>query len=116
MRYGCELIVDCKNVPRDVCMDDERVCDILVSAAKLMGMKVITTSRYKCGSDSPPGIICFVMVDQSFLYCHSFANEGFMSIRVFTCGEADARKGWEFIRKELGLKDFKVRELELEYD
>jgi len=114
--FGCELIVDCRNVPEKACMDDEKVQKTLLDAAKLMGMKVIATSRYKCGADSPPGVICFVMVDQSFLYCHSFAKEGYMSIRVFTCGEGDPYKGWAYIRKELGLRDFDVREFVLDYE
>jgi S-adenosylmethionine/arginine decarboxylase-like enzyme len=115
MKMGCELIIDCMDVPEELCMDDGRVFGVLMKAADLMGMKIMASSRYRCFHDSPPGIICFVMVDQSFLYCHSFANEGCMSVRVFTCGDADPYKGWEHIRKELGLKDFKIREIELDY-
>ena len=115
-QFGKELIIDCRNVPERICMDDEKVYDVLMGAARLMGMKIIATSRYRCFKDSPPGIICFVMVDQSFLYCHSFAKEGYMSLRVFTCGEADPHKGWAFIRKELGFKDFDVREFVLDYE
>lgn len=114
-KYGCELIIDCK-ASKELCMSDEMVSETLMKAARLMGMKIIATSRYKAFHDSPPGIICYVMVDQSFLYCHSFANDGYMSIRVFTCGEADPHKGWEFIKKELAIKDFKLREVELSYD
>jgi len=116
MKFGYELIIDCRQVPKSVCMDDEKAQDVLLKAARMIGMKVIATSRYKCGADSPPGIICFVMVDQSFLYCHSFANEGYMSIRVFTCGEGDPYKGWGYIKKELRLRDFDLREFVLDYE
>ncbi|RLJ09473.1 MAG: hypothetical protein DRP15_03660 [Candidatus Aenigmatarchaeota archaeon] len=97
-------------------MNDERLYDILVEAAKLMGMKIMATARYKCLDDSPSGVICFVMVDQSFLYCHTYADEGYMSVRVFTCGDADAYKGWEFIKKSLGIKDFRIKEIKLVYE
>ena len=108
-----ELIVNCRDVPFETCVNDEYIHETLMEAAKLMGMKIRASASYNCGRATPPGSICFVMVDQSFVYAHSFADFGTMAIRVFTCGEADPMVGWNFIRRRLGIKNFTVKKEQL---
>ncbi|RLJ08874.1 MAG: hypothetical protein DRP16_00425 [Candidatus Aenigmatarchaeota archaeon] len=114
--HEIELIIDCKNVSRETYMNDEKIYNVLVKAAELIGMRILATAGYNSLDTSPPRAICFVMVDESFLYCHSYADEGFMSIRVFACGTADAYKGWEYIKKEPNVTDFKIKEFKLIYE
>jgi len=110
-----ELIINAKNVPFEICVNDELIFETLTEAAHLMGMKIRASASYKCGDVTPPGAICMVMVDQSFVYCHSFADIGRMSIRVFTCGECDSMKGWNFIKEKLKITDFTVKKETLKY-
>ena len=110
-----ELIINCSNVPYEICVNDELIFETLTQAANMMGMKIRASASYRCGDITPPGAICMVMVDQSFLYAHSFADINRISIRVFTCGESDPMKGWEFIKEKLKIKDFTIKRETLKY-
>ena len=109
---GRELVVECRNVPREICMDESLLLETLKQASEIMGVRVITSASHNCGQQSPPGAICFVMVDMSFLYIHTFADEGLMSIRIFTCGKGNQETGWEHVRDSLKIKDFSMRVIE----
>jgi len=104
-----ELIITALDVPYETAVNDELILETLTEAAQLMNMKIRACSSYRCGANSPPGAICFVMVDQSFIYTHSFADIGRMSIRVFTCGESDPIIGWNYIKKKLNITKFTMK-------
>lgn len=110
-----ELIINAKNVPYETCVDDELIFETLTEAAHKMGMKIRASASYRCGDVTPPGAICMVMVDQSFVYTHTFADIGRMTIRVFTCGESDPMVGWEHIREKLNIRDFTIKKETLKY-
>ncbi len=109
-----ELIISATEVPYDVCCNDELIYQTLTEAAQLMGMKIRASASYRCGANSPPGAICFVMVDQSFVYTHTFADINRMTIRVFTCGESNPMVGWNYIKKRLGITKFTIKQELLE--
>lgn len=104
-----ELIITATGVPFETCCNDEHIIETLTEAAQLMGMKIRASSSYRCGFNSPPGAICFVMVDQSFLYVHTFADINRMTMRVFSCGESDPMIGWNYIKDKLGIKKFTIK-------
>ena len=98
------VILDCFDVSRDVCLDDKRLLEIIVQAAKSNNATIINTSRYRFGYDSPPGCTVFVMLDESHVSVHTYAEEGKMAIDVFTCGDnTDGRAIAEQLKKELQL-------------
>jgi S-adenosylmethionine/arginine decarboxylase-like enzyme len=98
-----EFALDLINVPRDLCLDDERVLETMVKALKNHGAHIINASRYHCGHKSPPGIICMVTIDESFCYCHSYADRNEMALNIFTCGHIDTEGVLKEITSELNL-------------
>jgi len=101
---GTHVILDCYGVPSDVCLDDKRLLQTVVRAANLSGATIINTSRYRFGHNSPPGCTIFVMLDESHVSVHTYAEEGKMAIDVFTCGDnTDGRAIAEQLKKELQL-------------
>ncbi len=110
-----ELIINAKNVPFETCVNDELIFETLTEAAHTMGMKIRASASYRCGDITPPGAICMVMVDQSFVYTHSFADIGRMTIRVFTCGESNPMTGWNYIRHKLNIRDFTIKREVMKY-
>ena len=87
-----EFAIDFYKVNRDLCLDDERILETMIKSLKNNGAHIISSSRYHCGHNSPPGIITFCMIDESFFYCHSYADRGEMAVNVFTCGHIDTQK------------------------
>ncbi|MHC4337329.1 MAG: adenosylmethionine decarboxylase [Planctomycetota bacterium] len=106
MGKGMHVILDCYGVSSDVCLNDKLLLETLVRATKANGGTIINTSRYHFGHDSPPGCTVFVMLDESHVAVHTYAEEGKMAIDVFTCGNTDAQAIAEQVKADLKLKEF----------
>ncbi len=105
------LIIDCRNVSRDLCLNDKLVLNAMARAAERAGATVISQVRYKFGSDSPPGFAALVMLDESHCSAHTYADLGLIAMDIFTCGKTDPRTVFRYIREELDLGDVTIREL-----
>ncbi len=112
MSKGTHIILDCQNVPRNVCLNDRRVLKVAVEAAVAGGATIINTSRYRFGHDSPPGCTVFIMMDESHVSVHTYADEGKIAIDVFACGSANAQTIADQLKAKLELKESKQRKLE----
>ena len=109
LHKGQHLLIDCREVPSELCLDDQALLDVMSRAAKLAGSTVISQIRYKFGADSPAGCTCIVMLDESHCSVHTYADLGLMAFDVFTCGTTDPCRVWDIIRKELGILNADVR-------
>lgn len=110
MQKGKHLLVDCRNVARAVCLDDKGMLSAMARAAERAGSTVISQIRYKFGQDSPPGFTAIVMLDESHVSAHTYADLGLIALDVFTCGSTEPRDVLRFIRAELDLGDVTVKE------
>lgn len=110
MARGKHLLIDCRNVSRELLLDDARVLDVMARAAKKAGSTVISQIRYKFGPDSPPGFTAIVMLDESHCSAHCYADLGLLAMDVFTCGKTDPWDVLRYIREELDLGDVTVDE------
>ncbi|MBE7558909.1 adenosylmethionine decarboxylase [bacterium] len=111
---GFHVILDIAGVPAQVCEDDKGILDLLVRAATEAGTNVINSCRYHFGHNSPPGCTCFVMLDESHISAHSYADLGLLAIDVFTCGDTAESKAdviTEIICKWLPDVDIRVSRL-----
>lgn len=111
MHKGKHLLIDCWQVPRDVCLDDKRMLEVMARAATRAGANVISQVRYQFGHDSPPGFTAAVLLDESHCTAHSYADLRLIALDVFTCGDANPRDLLAFMREELDLGEVHVREL-----
>jgi S-adenosylmethionine decarboxylase len=107
---GSHRLVDCCEVPRRLCLDDQSILQALADAATAAGATVISQIRYRFGSDSPPGCTAIVMLDESHCSAHTYADEGLIAFDFFTCGSTDPHRIWSQVRDTLGLERASVRE------
>jgi S-adenosylmethionine decarboxylase len=107
---GRHILVDCSNVPRDVCENDRLVLNSLAKAAERAGATVISQVRYHFGHNSAPGFTAVVLLDESHCSAHSYADQGLMALDVFTCGTTDPRDVLRYLREEIDLGDVIVQE------
>ena len=103
MDKGRHLLIECRNVDRNVCLDDGRMLDVMARAAKRTGATVISQVRYQFGHASPPGFAAFVLLDESHCSAHSYADLGQIALDIFTCGSTDPRDILARIREEIDL-------------
>ena len=112
MHKGHHLLIDCSGVPRDLCLDDQRLLECMARCATAAGSTVVSQIRYKFGADSPPGCTAVVMLDESHCSVHTYADLGLMAFDIFTCGSTDPCRVWELMQRELGIAQAEVRNIE----
>lgn len=110
MQKGKHLLIDCRNVARAVCLDDKGMLDAMARAAERAGATVVSQIRYKFGQDSPPGFTAVVMLDESHVSAHTYADLGLIALDVFTCGSTEPRNVLRYIREEINLGDVTIKE------
>ena len=108
---GTHLLVDCRNVSRDVCLNDGLLLDAMAHAAQRAGATVLSQVRYHFGHDSPPGFTAAVLLDESHCTAHSYADDGLIALDVFTCGATDPYEVLAYIRKQVDLGEVTTRQV-----
>jgi S-adenosylmethionine decarboxylase len=71
---GKHLLIDCRNVSRESCLDDKAMLSAMLSAmakaSEKAGASVISQVRYHFGHNSPPGFTGIVLLDESHCSAH----------------------------------------------
>ena len=111
MEKGQHILIDCRNVPRDVCLDDGKMLDVMARSAAKAGMHVISQVRYHFGHNSAPGFTCVCLLDESHVSAHTYADLGLIALDVFTCGKTNPATILDFMREELDLGDVTLKTL-----
>ena len=110
MHKGSHLLIDCRDVPQHVCLDDAGMLDVMARAAKKAGSTVVSQIRYHFGHNSPPGFAAVVMLDESHCSAHCYADTGQIALDIFTCGTTKPRDVLRFILDEVDLGTITVRD------
>jgi len=111
LEKGHHILIDCRNVPRNVCLDDGKMLDVMARSAAKAGMHVISQVRYHFGHNSAPGFTCVCLLDESHVSAHTYADLGLIALDVFTCGATDPAKILDYMREELDLGDVVVKRM-----
>ena len=112
MHKGNHLLVDCRGVSRQVCLNDEVMLNALARAAANAGATVISTVRYHFGHNSPPGFTLAVLLDESHCTAHSYADLGLLAIDIFTCGQTKPDDILAGLCREVDLGEVTTRNVE----
>jgi S-adenosylmethionine decarboxylase len=67
---GKHLLIDCRNVSRESCLDDKAMLSAMAKASEKAGASVISQVRYHFGHNSPPGFTGIVLLDESHCSAH----------------------------------------------
>jgi len=104
MNKGNHLIVDIHNQSFDLLVDDKKLLQAIVAAANEVGANIINQSRYHFGHNSSPGCTAFIMLDESHVSVHTYADDGKMALDVFTCGATSCERILESFCRQLNIK------------
>lgn len=111
LHKGRHLLIDCRSVSRDVCLNDQAILEAMARAATRAGATVISQVRYHFGHNSPPGFTAMVLLDESHISAHCYADLGLIALDVFTCGDTNPRDVLRYMREDVNLGDVFVREM-----
>lgn len=111
MHKGKHLLIDCRGVSRDVCLNDGLILNAMAAAASRAGATVLSQVRYHFGHDSPPGFTAAVLLDESHCTAHSYADLGLIALDVFTCGDTNPNDVLMYMREMVDLGDVTIQEV-----
>ncbi len=111
MAKAKHLLIDCRDVAPEVCLDDGRVLDVLARACREAGATVLSQVRYHFGHNSLPGFAVVVLLDESHCSAHCYADTREIAMDLFTCGSTDPWHVLELVRQELDLGTVTVSEV-----
>lgn len=111
MTKGIHILLDCYDVPHEVCLNDKFLLEVAAKAATAGGATIINSIRYRFGHDSPPGCTVIIMLDESHISLHTYAEEGIMAIDIFACGKAEPELIFKRLSLDLGLVNFKRQDI-----
>jgi S-adenosylmethionine decarboxylase len=103
LHKGTHLLVDCRNVPVETCLNDRQMLKAMAAAAERAGANVISQVRYHFGHNSPPGFTAVVVLDESHCSVHTYAERQLLAPDLFTCGNTNPRDVLRYIQEEIDL-------------
>jgi S-adenosylmethionine decarboxylase len=110
LHKGHHLLIDCRRVSRELCLNDKLLLETMSDAARSAGATVVSQIRYRFGEESPAGCTAVVMLDESHCSVHTYADLGLLAMDIFTCGDTDPGRIWEGIQESLNLGYASIRE------
>jgi len=106
---GYHYIVEASNCDPRTIEDATRLREILVAAAKTAQMDVKVTHFFKF---TPRGVSGIVIVSASHISIHTWPEERYAAIDVYTCGDdSQPEKAIEYILGEIGAEHAHITEI-----
>ena len=106
---GKHLLIDLYGCPADLLNDVAALETVMVEAAHRAGATVLNTTFHRF---SPCGVSGVVVIQESHLTIHTWPEQGFAAIDLFTCGEQTRpRRALTYLKRTLQSERCKVQRL-----
>ena len=108
-KFGSHLIIEIWNVPFDTLNNMNIIKNSLLSACKVGNLSVLNENFHQF---KPYGITGLILLSESHMSIHTWPENGYAAIDIFTCGEQSLpKKALEHIIKKMNIKNFQVKEM-----
>ena len=106
---GKHLLIDLYGCPADLLNDVAALETVMVEAAHRAGATVLNTTFHRF---SPCGVSGVVVIQESHLTIHTWPEQGFAAIDLFTCGEQTRpRRALAYLKRTLQSEHCEVQRL-----
>lgn len=105
---GRHLIAEYYQCDADVLDDVELVRGAMLDAAHAVGATVLGQVFH---SFDPHGVSGTVVIAESHLSVHTWPENGYVAVDIYTCGGLDPRKGFDLLQRRLGARSARVQEI-----
>jgi S-adenosylmethionine decarboxylase len=97
--YGCDATI----------LDDvETIRSSMLRAARVIGANILGDMFH---SFEPHGVSGSVVISESHLSIHTWPENGYVAVDIYTCGGLDPRPGFEVLGQTLQAGSFRVQEI-----
>lgn len=105
---GRHLIAEYYECHRDTLNDVSAVKQAMLDAARAIGATVLGDSFHQF---EPHGVSGTVVIAESHLSVHTWPENGYVAVDIYTCGGLDPRIGFELLADRLGAQGCRVQEI-----
>lgn len=110
---GEHFLVDLKGCDPERIAYVDPVRDIMLGAAECAGAKIVGFSFHQF---QPQGASGTLLIAESHFALHTWPEEGYMGMDIFTCGEEmDAEAAIAFVKEGVGAETVHVRRFDRGY-
>ena len=109
--FGPHLTIDGKKCNIDSLKNQEAVFNVLNNLPKELGMTKITMPYVVPWVDkwaNTPGISGFVMIAESHISIHTFPDDDYIFIDIFSCMEFNTDKAIEYLKNAFSIKKLTI--------
>lgn len=103
--FGVHLTIDIENCNREKLIDNKFIYRLLSDLPSKLNMQKITlpyTMEWKDKFSNIPGITGFVVIAESHCSIHTFPEQDYVFMDIFSCRHFETEKIIEFLKKEFG--------------
>ncbi len=105
---GRHLIAEFYQCDADVLDDVARIREAMLDAARAVGATVLGEAFHKF---DPHGVSGTVVIAESHLSIHTWPENGYVAVDIYTCGGLDPRRGFDLLHQRLGAVGARVQEI-----
>lgn len=96
---GVHLLVEYRECARAVLDDPTELERALYEAAVAIGAKVVTAAFHRF---APHGVTGFLLLEESHLSIHTWPEQAYAAVDVFSCGATEPSLAVDVLRRALG--------------
>lgn len=105
---GRHLIAEYYECRRDTLDEVPAVRQAMLDAARAIGATVLGDNFHQF---EPHGVSGTVVIAESHLSVHTWPENGYVAVDIYTCGGLDPRIGFELLADRLGAQSCRVQEI-----
>ena len=105
---GRHLIAEYYDCRREILDDASSVRQAMLDAAHVIGATVLGENFHQF---DPQGVSGTVVIAESHLSIHTWPENGYVAVDIYTCGGLDPRIGFELLGDRLGASSCRVQEI-----
>ncbi|MEM6531122.1 MAG: adenosylmethionine decarboxylase [Myxococcota bacterium] len=105
---GRHLIAEFYDCASETLNDHDLIQREMIAAADSIGATVVGHTFHKF---SPQGVSGSVVIAESHLSIHTWPENGYVSVDIYTCGGLNPRDGFEHLARALGATSYRVQEI-----
>lgn len=105
---GRHLIAEYYECRRGTLDEVSTVKQAMIDAANAIGATVLGENFHQF---EPHGVSGTVVIAESHLSIHTWPENGYVAVDIYTCGGLDPRVGFELLRQRLGAGGCRVQEI-----
>lgn len=108
--FGPHLTLDCYGCRKEKLKDVNFIKSVLENLPEVLGLHKLSPPLINYYHKPTPGVSGFIIISESHISIHTFVEEQFAAIDIFSCKEFDQQKAIDYL-----VKVFKPEKIEKKF-